>query len=99
MARKPPDKLSIESSKAIAAGMSYGKWKALQSEGLIQQTEYAEDFAYDDYGTDTVCPYCGNTFRLYITRGRKQKYCSRRCEQKANYKYIKVKDRECAANG
>jgi hypothetical protein len=30
MANNKPDKLAQDVSKAIAAGMSYGKWKALQ---------------------------------------------------------------------
>jgi hypothetical protein len=37
MAKKKPDKLAQEVSMAIAAGMSYGKWKAMQ--GCTEPTE------------------------------------------------------------
>jgi hypothetical protein len=93
MAKKQPDKLSIESSKAIAAGMSYGKWKALQGEGPVE--EPAKE-------TDAVlrCQYCGDPIVSYDSRGRKSssRYCSKLCADKAYYHATKARKKKLAAD-
>ena len=97
MAKKPPDNLSIESSKAIAAGMTYGKWKALQSEGLIDSTDHVEDS--QKVSADVlICQYCGNPIYGEIGRGRM--YCTKHCAGKAYYNNKKKRTaKEGADNG
>ena len=94
MAKKPPDKLSIESSKAIAAGMTYGKWKALQNEGLIESTDYEEELFCDVPGIVLVCKYCGEEFICPNNKGKGgRKYCTNECANKS------VKERKSIASG
>ena len=64
--RRKPDRLDIESSKAIAAGMSYGRWKALQPPDVIVPPVPKQMYAM-------VCQRCGRTF--YQTDKRQRKYC------------------------
>lgn len=95
MAKKPPDRLSIESSKAIAAGMTYGKWKALQSAGLIESTDYEEELVCDTPGLVLMCKYCGEEFTCPNKKGKGgRQYCTKECAQKAYYKLLK--ERKCA---
>jgi hypothetical protein len=64
--KKAPDKLAQEVSKAIAAGMSYGKWKAMQPP-VTEEKGLAEGWK--------VCPYCGKRFKA--KNGKK--YCEDYC--------------------
>ncbi len=66
MARKKPDKLAQDVSKAIAAGMSYGKWKAMQPP-VKEEKESTEGW--------TVCPQCGKRFR----KKNGKKFCDDLC--------------------
>ena len=79
MAKKnEPDKLAQEASQAIAAGMSYGRWKAMQQAVPIEKKPPA------DYYIRRICENCGNEF----IRGdnHKRKYCCDRCRIAANNK-------------
>lgn len=73
--KREPDKLSKEVSQAIAAGMSYGKWKAMQVPVEIPQKPPKECF------TTQVCENCGCEFVQYSRR--KRKYCGDRCMEQA----------------
>ena len=70
--KKEPDKLAQDSSAAISANMSYGKYKALQYEAgkipIIQKKEEPEH--------NTICRYCGKGF--YTTKKIKV-FCSDDC--------------------
>lgn len=72
MARKRKlDRLDIEAKKATDAGMSYGKWKALQPPDKPAPPPKPK------YMTECKCKWCGKTF--YQTDKRRRKYCSPEC--------------------
>lgn len=62
------DKLAQDVTKALATGMSYGKWKAMQPIVKIE--------AKVDDGM-TACPYCGERFKPRCGA----KYCSPYCQR------------------
>lgn len=72
MKKKVMDKLAWENAQALAAGMSYGKWKAKQAPVQIVK-KMPEGFV--------KCPYCGEQFKR---RGTKI-YCNDDCRQRAYY--------------
>lgn len=72
MGKKKPDKLSQDAAKALAAGMSYGKWKAMQ-QPVSTENGIPEGWK--------ACPQCGKPFRP--TRGKK--YCEPYCRSMAYY--------------
>lgn len=70
VARKKPDKLAQDVSKAIVAGMSYGKWKAMQ-EPMKPKEEIPEGWK--------VCPWCGKAFKPVCG----QVFCEPNCKAQA----------------
>ena len=72
MGRKKIDKLAQDASKAIAAGMSYGKWMAMQ-QPVASTKSLPEGWK--------VCPQCGKAFRS--SKGKK--YCEEYCRKQAYY--------------
>lgn len=70
--KKEPDKLAQDAAAALAAGMSYGKWKGLQPPVKIEK-EIPEGWK--------ICEYCGKPYKP--TTGRPQKYCEANCTNKA----------------
>lgn len=83
MARKKMDKLSQDVAKALAAGMSYGKWKAMQDPVVIKKEE------------KHYCLYCGRE----LFKGMKgiPKYCDAYCGNA--YRRKLYKEKEGAENG
>ena len=75
-AEKKVDKLAQEVEMAMAAGMSYGKWKAMQ-EPVEQEnpTELEPELV--------VCKCCGKQFRPKLKR--RQIYCYFLCQREAQY--------------
>lgn len=85
------DKLSQEVSMAIASGMSYGKWKAMQP---VAKPVPVEIEAADTKPKKTaVCLWCGNTFTQ--NHGRK-KYCDDYCRRQADNKRCRERRKEKA---
>jgi Tfp pilus assembly protein PilE len=72
---KESDKLAQEVSQAIAAGMSYGRWKAMQPAVEIQKKPSVFEQQY------LTCAYCGCQF--VDSMGRRMKYCGDRCKARA----------------
>ena len=70
------DRLSAESSMALAAGMSYGKWKAMQNPVKIIPTPKPNEMK-------CICELCGKEFIQYDRRARK--YCSTSCKNAIAY--------------
>ena len=70
--KKKPDKLAQDVSKAIAAGMSYGRWKAMQPP-VTEEKELPKGWK--------ICPQCGKRFRS--SQGKK--YCEAYCRNMAYY--------------
>lgn len=81
--KKKPDKLAQDAAAARAAGMSYGKWKALQSEPVKEKKGIPEGWL--------VCKYCGKPFKPKVKRN--QIYCEAYCQAEAQ----KERDRQRAA--
>ncbi len=72
---KEPDKLSQDVSKAIAAGMSYGKWMAMQHNPAKAEKKIPDGWL--------VCQYCGKPFKPKTRRP--QLYCEAGCQRQAQY--------------
>lgn len=77
MARKKMDRLSRENAQALAAGMSYGKWKAMQQPVKVEKKKVQEEYI------ENVCPWCGKKF--IPQSKRKKTYCSATCQKVAYY--------------
>lgn len=88
--QKQPDRLSIESSKALAAGMSYGKWKAMQNPTVIIQPQRTR-------GIKRICEWCGKEYERHDNRA--SKYCSYECQHLADKKRMRDKKRERKQDG
>lgn len=69
--KKELDKLTRENMQALAAGMSYGKWKAMQPVVPIEPKKPLE--IYKEF----TCEICGRTIIRFD--GRTQKYCGANC--------------------
>lgn len=75
---KKPDKLTQENAQALAAGMSYGKWKALQPVAVEEKKPPKPIYNM------RVCVICGLEYRG--SENGKQKYCSKKCAREAVYR-------------
>ena len=73
--RNTMDKLSREVAKALAAGMSYGKWKAMQP--IVKPEAKPVEV---DKGILDNCNWCGKPFNS--THGAK--YCCDECRYEGN---------------
>lgn len=85
MAKKnEPDQLAQDAAAALAAGMSYGRWKAAQPVVEVKKNLPA-------IGIPTRrCALCGVEFR--DDENKNKKYCTVNCRNKAVY--IRRKERE-----
>ena len=78
---KEPDKLAQDAAKALAAGMSYGKWKAMQE--IVVPEEVKPKVEYG------VCVYCG---KQYVKNNYKKRvYCDWLCRYNANRERYKLR--------
>lgn len=77
MAKKnEPDKLARDAAAARAAGMSYGKWRAMQPVVPVEPKKPAEIYR------EHTCAYCGCKFVRYDKKAKK--YCGYRCRYNAS---------------
>ena len=79
--KKEPDRLSLEASAAIAAGMSYGKWKAMQKPDEQEPIVKVE-------GIQKHCAYCGKEF---YTKNKQKIYCDELCKNAVQLRKDKAK--------
>ena len=79
---KAVDKLAQDAASALAANMSYGRWKALHPNTMAEKTQDGEI----PYGWK-VCNHCGNPFRPNKSG---QRYCDIDCQRSA----ARIRDRE-----
>lgn len=85
MAKKKMDKLSQEVAMALAAGMSYGKWKAMQAPAKITpKTDMPEGWR--------KCEWCGTWYKPKTKRP--QKFCELSCQVNCREARRKQKDAE-----
>lgn len=80
--KKPMDKLSREVAQALACNMSYGKWKALQQPGKVEEKPLPAGWR--------KCENCGKPFKR--TQGKK--FCDFYCRERAYYQRSKQIKRE-----
>ena len=73
MNQNEPDKLAQDAAAALAAGMSYGKWKAMQDPVKIEKPPLPECWR--------ICAWCGTPFK--IKNKRNQLYCQVYCQKAA----------------
>ena len=72
--KKEMDKLAWENAQALAAHMSYGKWKAMQNPvKIVKEEEIPEGWS--------KCQHCGRAFKPTIKRP--QKFCDYVCRREA----------------
>ena len=73
--KKEMDNLAKDAAAAKAAGMSYGKWKAMQYNPVVikKKEEIPEGWK--------VCPHCKKPFKP--NHGNKQIYCEVTCQREA----------------
>lgn len=83
----PPDRLSRDAMAAQAAGLSYGKYKALHP--FTGEPELVE-IELDDDRRELTCQYCGKIFLAYGHEVRR-KYCSDECRDKAAHALYRAK--------
>ena len=75
--KKEPDKLAQDAAAALAAGMTYGKWKAMQS---VQEKKEEEPLPPGR----KICPWCNKPFEPpHLQR----KYCCDKCKEEALREY------------
>ena len=78
--KKEMDKLAWENAQALAAGMSYGKWKAMQEPvKIVPKTEMPEGWR--------KCEWCGTWYKPKTKRP--QKYCQSYCQLSASWSRAK----------
>lgn len=75
--RKEPDQLSKDSTAALKANMSYGKWKALQWEAMGRPVIAPKK--PEEPEPNTVCKYCGE--RFYNPTKRFRCFCDEMCRR------------------
>lgn len=85
--KKAMDKLAQDAAAALAAGMSYGKWKAMQDPVKIEKKEEIPDGW-------KVCPQCGKAYKPKNCSNSKQIYCEIGCQKAAQRERDRDKNRE-----
>lgn len=87
--RKPKDNLTLDAMDAIAAGMTYGKWKALHpetkeaNESRLAKPEPQQKRQHNELPRvyEYICRGCGKKF---TTNQKTRKYCDDRCKDRKN---------------
>ena len=82
--KKEMDNLAKDAAEALKAGMSYGKWKALQKTVPIKKKEGIPDGW-------RVCKHCGMPFKPKM---KSQIYCEAACQRAEACKKHKAKQLE-----
>jgi hypothetical protein len=83
--KKEMDKLSWENAQALACGMSYGKWKAMQEPvKIVPKTDWPEGWRR--------CEWCGQMYKPKTKRP--QKFCEVACQIQARDTRRKKENRE-----
>ena len=81
--KKEPDKLALDAAAALAAGMTYGKWKAMQSNLVTIEKKIPDGWI--------ACQYCGKPFK---PRTRTHRYCEFGCREQDYNERMRKKNTE-----
>lgn len=84
--KKEMDNLAKDAARALAADMSYGRWKALHphTKDLVIEPKIPQEWR--------ICKHCGKEFKP--RNSRKQVYCEAGCQVAAQQERYRLKDRE-----
>lgn len=86
------DQLTADSTNAIKAGLSYGKYIALYGHSKVKQPDP------EQVGYKHICQQCGKEF--YVPTRRPQKFCSDLCRERSYYAERKhFEERTCPICG
>jgi transposase-like protein len=88
--KKAMDNLARDAAAALAAGMSYGRWKALHpytKDKEEQESEVPEGWF--------ICKHCGKQFKP--RSGTQQRYCEPWCQKEAQRERDRERKRKLAA--
>lgn len=86
MANEKPDRLALDAAKAKAAGLSYGKWRAMQP---VKET--ADEIPKNM----KKCLYCEKAF---VPKKGNQKYCCIYCQKEATKDRLRAQKAEWMRN-
>ncbi len=83
--KNEPDKLAQDAASARQAGMSYGRWKAMQNPVTITKPDPAKVVPDLECAgmIKKICAHCSKEF--FTSRRTRQIYCGRPCRDSANY--------------
>lgn len=84
--KKEMDNLAKDAAAALAAGMSYGYWKAMQDKPVVIEKKEGPPEGWK------VCPRCGKEFKPTQKRG-KQIYCELECQKEAQRERYRATDK------
>lgn len=77
---KEPDQLAQDAASAKAAGLSYGKWKAMQGVTIKKSTDLPEGWKR--------CEWCNTPFKAK----KNQRFCGAVCQKYAQIARNKAKE-------
>ena len=84
--KRKPDKLAQDAAAALAAGMSYGNWKAMQPRVEIEEPPIPDNLR--------ICERCGKPFLLKTQK--EKRFCEAGCQHEAQVERYQRKRREAA---
>lgn len=85
--KKEMDNLAKDAAAALAAGMSYGRWKAIHGD-----TKDAPEEVETVPEGWLICQHCGKPFKPQTYR--RQKYCEYACQHEAQRERDRERNRE-----
>ena len=85
--KKEMDNLAKDAAAALAAGMSYGRWKAMQDKPVVIEKKEETPEGWK------TCLRCGKPFKA-SKYGKGQKYCEYECQRAAQSERNREKMRE-----
>lgn len=81
--KKELDQLTIDSTNAIKAGLSYGKYMAIKPKTDVPVPKIKSGVEYQH-----TCEFCGKDFVTYTRQARK--FCSDHCREQSYYEIKRV---------
>jgi hypothetical protein len=84
--KKEPDNLAKDAARALAAGMSYGRWKAFHPYTKDKEEKPAVPEGW------LICKECGKPFKPKTKRS--QSYCEVECQRVAATRRFYEKNKE-----
>ena len=97
---QPKDNLALDAMDARAAGMTYGKWKAMHPETKKANESRLPQHRKKEYDISKVyectCLYCGKKF---VTDSKQRRYCTDLCKAKNDKERYLARHQKKTAEG